>query len=140
MQKFINLLDEASKRISENLARKVDRTQFLKVILGSIFAWLTAFVLNPIKGFAASTTWCEVWSGITCHPPNGIYCSGCTSSSKCPSGRQVSYAWGYQSTGCWCASGDATYDLVCCDCTYSYNNPYQTYSSDCGCGYAVNWS
>ncbi len=134
--RILDKLDNLFKLLSEQTSRTVDRKNFLKITGATIFTSLMGFTLNPATALGASSSWCQVTGSTmqSCSPPNGKYCSGCQSSSKCPSGYKVSYAWGYASTGCWCYKG--LYNTrYCCDCTL--NNQYTRYSSDCGCSHYV---
>ncbi|MFE4525027.1 hypothetical protein ACFRCQ_23465 [Cytobacillus firmus] len=133
MFKLIEAIDRFSRLISENIAREVNRKTFLKTILTSAFAGIAVFSVNLNRTSAGALSWCEQWrSDSNCTPPWGKFCSGCTTSTKCPSGYKVSKAWGYSSTGCWCLPGGPGYDWTCCDCTKGADVT-KTYSSDCGC-------
>lgn len=135
MLKILEAVDLFIKRVSENIARTVNRKTFIKTVMASAFASLAVLTVNVQKGSAAAYSWCEAW-GSYCSPPNNKTCPGCNSSSKCPSGYKVSKAWGYQSTGCWCATGGGGWDWVCCDCTKGANVNTQ-YSADCGCSLSI---
>ncbi|TCP52380.1 hypothetical protein EV586_11158 [Tumebacillus sp. BK434] len=132
---MLKMLERFFKLVSEDVARKVDRKGFLKAAVGTTFLGVLTFAGSK-SARANSISWCEtVWATQSCAPPNGKYCSGCSSSSKCPSGYKVSYAWGYSSTGCWCiAQGGRIEGATCCDCTPTTNsNASKQTSSDCGC-------
>jgi hypothetical protein len=123
-------IDRLFKVFTENLARSVDRKQFIKTVIGGAFGSMLLLLGDPSRAAAGITgcpSWCETSYGGDCAPPNGNYCSGCSTSTKCPSGYKVSYTWGYSTSGCWC-SGDYT----CCDCTPSWASGAPS-SADCGC-------
>lgn len=139
MIKLLESVDKFTKMMSENLERKVSRSTFLKTLLSTTFLSFVSFSARPV--FAdGSSSWCQTWAydNLTCRFPNQRECSGCSSSqsSKCPAGYIVSYANGYESTGCWCL-GYSWGSIACCDCTPSGNNPRQRYSTDCGCAVTI---
>ncbi|GAA0470518.1 hypothetical protein [Alkalibacillus silvisoli] len=138
MRKF----DYIFKRFCESLARKVRKNDFIQLLSEGSFHSVLKWAGQPIKALAyASDSWCqtELYYG-DCLPPNGQYCnSDCESGlhsflTRCPAGMQVSYAWGYMGTGCWCDSGGSS-RLACCDCTLDQPdfNPYERNAGDCGC-------
>ncbi|WP_156424368.1 hypothetical protein [Bacillus sp. FJAT-27445] len=130
MHNLINFFERMQKVMSENIARSVERSEFLKIFFGGIFTALMAVALKPSYAFAASYSWCQVTKNeCDCNPPLGRYCGSlgytCTSGSKCPSGCTVNDKY-YPSTGCWCAAAatcSGTY--VCCDCWCG--------GKECGC-------
>lgn len=144
MFKIFNMIENYTKIISENIAREVNRSEFLRVTVGGMFMAILVLVANPLNALAGgSKSWCAVWyAGGTCQPPNNKYCSGCPTSSttsKCPSGYVVSKAW-YSTTGCWChystSGGTST---ICCDCVKSgTSTTSKSNSTACGCKFVTS--
>lgn len=140
MIKWLESVDRFTKVMAENLERKVSRSTFLKTVLSTAFLSFVSFSARPV--FAdGSSSWCQIWGydqSATCNFPNRKACPGCSSSqsSKCPTGYKVSYAHGYESTGCWCL-GYSWGSIACCDCTLSGNDSTRPYSSDCGCAVTI---
>lgn len=140
---MISKIENLFKLISENIAREVNRKDFIKIMSGGIFLTLISFTSKLPVAYAAPGSWAEVCQLYTtsCSPPYNTYCtSGCKSglsnaTTKCPTGYKTSYAWGYSKTGCWCVN-QAT--VMCCDCTKSGNDAYKTNSGDCGCKHYVS--
>lgn len=117
MFKVFEAIESIFKMISENLARSVDRKVFLRTFsAGLLVAFLSIFT-NPLKAFGFTPSWCGVYNDYSgthaCNfTPYGP-CSGCTTSSKCPSGYSVdTYIY---PNGCWCNWGDG-WVRYCCDC------------------------
>jgi len=142
--KLLSVIENFTKIISENIAREVNRSEFLRVTLGGLFIGTIALVANPLNTLAGGNkNWCAIWyKNGTCDPPRGTYCSGCPTSStttKCPSGYVVSTAW-YATTGCWChystSGGSST---ICCDCVKSGTSTTSTSNSTaCGCKFTTS--
>lgn len=136
MLKLIKSIDRFVRVMSENLERKVSRATFLKTAISATFVSMMTFSASP--ALAASSNWCQMYTPMnsSCGYPNGTRCPGCSdksSSSKCPTGYKVTYAY-YGSTGCWCNAMDSWGTQACCDCTPNSNSDVHTPNSkDCGC-------
>jgi hypothetical protein len=138
-----NKIENFVKVISENIAREVNRKDFFKIIGGGVFMSMVTIITKSPLAYAAPGSWAEVCqlNTTSCSPPYNTYCttackngiSGAT--SKCPTGYNTSYAWGYSQTGCWCINR-AT--IMCCDCTKGGNSPFKVNPGDCGCKHYVD--
>jgi hypothetical protein len=112
-------MESSIRRVSEALARQVDRRDFLKKSAASVFTVVTAASLGSLLGrsTAYAITCTIVQPNDACHFLNGI-CGGCTGST-CPPGT-LSDCGGW-TNGCWCTeqfckpvNNWGYYE--CCDC------------------------
>lgn len=105
--------DQETRLALEEFARRIDRRGFLKRASMTLFAAAAATALGSL---ANATRVYASHAACQCHPPNGVYCSGCPSTTEggCPSGCSVCTS----SSGCSLAK-----------CPYSSGN-----WSSCGCG------
>ncbi|MFE1243456.1 hypothetical protein ACFW35_04925 [Fictibacillus sp. NPDC058756] len=134
MFKLFEIIENYSKLIAENLARSINRKQFIGTLVGGLFLSILSITTNPFRAFAANTGWCEVsahTSG-TCGPPGAGFCSNLnatcpssTSTAKCPTGFSVNYKY-YPKTACWCYFTPG-WAKVCCDCKRNSDG------KECGC-------
>lgn len=128
-------LNYRSKVFFERVARLTSNKIHINQFMSNMFNGMMKFSRGWKR---ADASYCEVNLNIgSCSQPNGKFCSdecwqGYGLTTRCPEGYQPSHSWGFRYTGCWCD----TYlgrNVVCCDCTPSYNSPYVPSSEDCGC-------
>jgi hypothetical protein len=149
------MLEQRIRFVSENLARALDRRQFIKKTGSAVFAGLVALAAGHNIVDEAEASGARRKSRLplvpVCNPP-GPYCNtngtnepnGCLNSqpggpfnSRClrhmNEGQmlycRVSYYW-YQS-GCWTYAADGGY-WTCCDCECSVD-PGGPEIATCGC-------
>jgi hypothetical protein len=121
-------------RAAEDIARRIDRRDFLSRSAAAAFSFTAAAAVVGIKAQRAWATHCDFTSGLcSCGPLNNQYCVGCSGAScpqdchahmgHCPAGPN------YQ---CWCTK-------ICC---YNCSNPNASYCGhynccDCDCPLGV---
>jgi len=137
-------LDHATRLLSENLTRSIDRRTFLKRTSQAMMTGLMAVAAgHALPGRAAATTGGPrpPLEAPACNPP-GPYCnSGGGSLSGCHGGHCFQHLYGtkvlqcrvyyqYYQTGCWTTASGGGY-WTCCDCE-CLNGSGQRVST-CGC-------
>ncbi|PYZ94981.1 hypothetical protein CR194_05550 [Salipaludibacillus keqinensis] len=133
------------KSFFADIARKTSRTMDMDQFFSSWFFRMMTFFSSRFTGSRkAQPSWCEhqVYKGY-CNLPNGQFCSkecseGMGLEGRCPEGFQPSHSWGYRVTGCWCDTFRGR-NIICCDCTPSWNSPFQPSPADCGCFHFMDW-
>ncbi len=127
-------LSVLSRRIGEYVMRKTENQNGLSAIFNSSIRKAR----YPFTKRGSENKWCEVWYQLRdCYFPFGQgLCKHCDVSSPCPKDYQISYAYGYTTTGCWCVALPHV-SKVCCDCTPLGNNPYRRHVNDCQCQHTL---
>lgn len=123
----------ATKRIGEVVARRIDRRRFMNRSAMTIFGAAAAFAVEGIRTRGVLAQTCQTTSSYcSCNPPNGRYCVNMSpsycSGASCAGGCTWNYTF-YSSTACWCTTTCCFFGYyghyVCCDCTCA--------GTACGC-------
>jgi hypothetical protein len=143
------------ERTGEQLARRIDRRQFLSRTAAAIFGTAAAFAYQGIRAPRAlgdgPCPWAGNPYGCHCQPLGGTYCSSHSSSycsgASCAGGCTVNKSI-WPSTGCWC-SKNCCYNCgfvsaycgyyTCCDCTCPFGGcTCKTFTYTCRCAAAAD--
>lgn len=125
-------LDERVSSVTDFTARRITRRESLKRLMrGSAVVTAGVVVGNLAWTKPAMASTCD------CDPPNGIYCTGCSSYGGCPSHGSPCLEYYPNTNGCWIACtglGTCGYGYVkCCDCTTPYGYCHCGCQSTCIC-------